>query len=55
MFVRLFYVSSLMACLCCAPAQAQNRNAPPGMFKDLDDAIAGDALIIHDKQLFIDD
>ena len=25
------------------------------MFKDLDDAIAGDALILHGKQLFIDD
>ncbi|MFN0195466.1 MAG: hypothetical protein ACKVT0_01870, partial [Planctomycetaceae bacterium] len=35
--------------------QAQNRTAPPGMFKDLDDEILGDALIVHDKQLFIDD
>ena len=25
------------------------------MFKDLDDAIVGDALILHGKQLFIDD
>ena len=36
-------------------ADAQHRQAPPGMFKDLDDEILGDALIIHDKQLFIDD
>jgi len=34
---------------------AQHRQAPPGMFKDLDDAIAGDAQIIHGKQLFFDD
>ena len=34
---------------------AQNRNAPPGMFKDLDDEILGNALVIHGKQLFIDD
>ena len=25
--------------------------APPSMFKDLDDEILGDALIIHDKQV----
>ncbi len=55
MFVRLFYLASLITCLCCAPAQAQHRKAPPGMFRDLDDAIAGNALILHDKQLFIDD
>ncbi len=36
-------------------AVAQNRQAPPGMFKDLDDAILGDALLIHGKQLFVDD
>lgn len=29
------------------PIQAQNRQAPPGMFKDLDDEILGDALLIH--------
>ena len=55
MFIRLICLSSLMTCLCCAPAHAQSRKAPPGMFKDLDDAIAGDALIIHGKQFFIDD
>ena len=33
----------------------QALEAPPGMFKDLDDAIVGDALLIHGKQLFIDD
>ena len=29
--------------------------APPGMFKDLNDQILGDAIIINGKQLFIDD
>jgi len=29
--------------------------APPGMFKDLNDEIVGDAIIIKGKQLFIDD
>jgi hypothetical protein len=30
-------------------------SAPPGMFKDLNDQILGDAIIINGKQLFIDD
>ena len=55
MFFRLIYLSSLITCLCCASAHAQNRKAPPGMFKDLDDEIVGQALLIHGKQLFIDD
>ena len=38
-----------------SPVLAQSRQAPPGMFKDLDDQIVGKALIIHGKQLFIDD
>ena len=29
--------------------------APPGLFKDLNDEIVGDAIIINGKQLFIDD
>src|SRR2546423_15103864 len=37
------------------PAQAQHRKAPPGMFRDLDDEIVGRAVVIHGKQLFIDD
>ena len=55
MVVRLLYPSSLMACLFCATAQAQSRQAPAGTFKDLDDEILGDAVIIRGKQLFIDD
>ena len=33
---------------------AQHRQAPPGMFKDLDDELAGGAIVLHGKQLFID-
>ena len=29
--------------------------APPGLFKDLNDEIIGDAIVINGKQLFIDD
>ena len=38
-----------------SPLLAQSRQAPPGMFKDLDDTIAGDTLVIHGKQLLVDD
>ena len=55
MVFRLFHLATAISCLCFVPAQAQSRKAPPGMFKDLDDVIVGDALIVHDKQLFIDD
>jgi len=34
---------------------AKSLKAPPGMFKDLNDEIVGDAIIINGKQLFIDD
>ena len=55
MCVRLISLASLLACLCCVPVQAQSRKAPHGVFKELDDEILGDALIIRGKQLFIDD
>lgn len=38
-----------------ALAQSGQREAPPGMFKDLDEVILGDAIVIEGKQLFIDD
>jgi len=38
-----------------APVRAQHRQAPPGMFKDLDDGVVGQAVFVHGKQLFIDD
>ena len=40
-----------LSCMLSAKAQ----EAPPGMFKDLDNATVGGALLIHGKQLFIDD
>jgi len=46
---------SLIVLFLPAAALAQSRKAPPGMFKDLNDEIAGDAILIHNKQLFIDD
>ncbi|MDA1316373.1 MAG: hypothetical protein O2968_23915, partial [Acidobacteria bacterium] len=52
---RNLWLSILTLLLSHAPLAAQSRQAPPGMFKDLDDEILGDALIIHGKQLFIDD
>ena len=55
MFARCFFLSILLTCLWPHSAQAQHRKAPLGMFKDLDDAIVGNALILHGKQLFIDD
>src|SRR3990172_3845575 len=33
----------------------QQREAPPGMFRDLDDESVGKAVILRGKQLFIDD
>ena len=55
MFARCFFLSILLTCLWPHAAQAQSRKAPPGVFKDLDDEIIGDALIVRGKQLFIDD
>jgi len=48
-------LSLMIACLMATSAVAQSRQAPPGIFKDLDDEILGDAQIIHGRQLFIDD
>lgn len=55
MFVRSTHLAWFVMCLVTVPAQAQFRKAPPGLFKELDDVIAGNALIIHARQLFIDD
>ena len=53
--LRCFHLALLVTCLGAASLQAQSRKAPPGMFKDLDDLVAGDAIIVHGKQLFVDD
>jgi len=55
MLIRLIFLSSLTACLCCATAQAQALKAPPGLLKDINDKTVGDAIVINGKQLFIDD
>ena len=55
MFIRLFFLSALTTCLCCAPAQAQALKAPAGLFKNLNDKTVGDAMIVNGKQLFIDE
>jgi hypothetical protein len=52
---RTKFISLLVVSLCSIMAHAQDRQAPPGMFKELDDETAGKALLIHGKQLFIDD
>jgi hypothetical protein len=36
-------------------AMAGMLQAPPGMFKDLNDEILGDAILVNGKQLFVDD
>jgi hypothetical protein len=48
-----FYLSLIL--LTSSFVHAQSRQASPGMFKDLDDEILGEALIIHGSQLFVDD
>ncbi|MFN0197508.1 MAG: hypothetical protein ACKVT0_12255, partial [Planctomycetaceae bacterium] len=55
MFIRTTLFSLALMFACCTSASAQSRQAPPGMFKDLDDEILSDALIVHGTQLFIDD
>ncbi|MFP6649326.1 MAG: hypothetical protein VB817_07685, partial [Pirellulaceae bacterium] len=55
MSIRCFHLSLLMTCLLVVSVKAQSLKAPPGVFKDLDDTIAGDTLILEGKQLFIDD
>ena len=52
--MRTLLTIGLVTCLCTSSLHAQFRKAPPGTFKELDDVIAGSALILHGKQLFID-
>ena len=51
---RLIPLTAFVMTFCAISAHAQSRKAPPGTFKELDDVIAGNALILHGKQLFID-
>ena len=52
--VRVAMLLVLVTLSLSSPALAQHRQAPPGMFKDLDDEIVGKAIVLHGKQLFID-
>lgn len=52
---RTAAVLALIALLSGVSLYGQVRKAPPGMFRDLDDEIVGNALVINGKQLFIDD
>lgn len=54
MFPRLATTIAFASLLFTYPLMAQHRQAPPGMFKELDDELLGKALVIHGKQLFID-
>jgi hypothetical protein len=51
MFTRSFHALILLTCLWPQAAHAQARKAPPRVFKDLNDAIIGDALIIRANRL----
>lgn len=56
MIYRLALIASFLVIVASEQhVRAQSVKAPPDMFKDLDDAIVGEALIINGKQLFIDD
>ncbi|MDP7637979.1 MAG: hypothetical protein QF577_10585, partial [Phycisphaerae bacterium] len=52
---RAMLVAAVLVCSMVVPVSAKSLQAPPGMFKDLNDEIVGNAIIIHGKQLFIDD
>ena len=51
---RFALVLALATLSLTSPLLAQSRQAPPGMYKDLDDEILGKAVLLHGKQLFID-
>ena len=52
---RAMLVAAVLVCSMVVPVSAGHLEAPTGMFKDLNDEIVGNAIIIHGKQLFIDD
>ena len=52
---RIAVLCSLVVVSLVSPLPAQSRQAPPGMFKQLDDEIAAGAIILRGKQLFVDD
>ncbi|MDP7162876.1 MAG: hypothetical protein QF792_05220, partial [Phycisphaerae bacterium] len=48
-------VAAVLVFLTSSVVSGKSLKAPPGLFKDLNDEIVGDAIIINGKQLFIDD
>jgi len=52
---KAMFLTACVALTITASAPGKSLKAPPGMFKDLNDEIVGDAIIITGKQLFIDD
>jgi len=52
---KAMFLTACAALTITASAPGKSLKAPAGMFKDLNDAIVGDAIIINGKQLFIDD
>ena len=52
---RFAVAFALANCWIISSIHAQSRQSPPGMFKELDDELVGDAILIHGRQLFIDD
>jgi hypothetical protein len=55
MFFRMVLVALLVLAANVSIVSGGTLSAPPGMFKDLNAEILGDAIIINGKQLFIDD
>ena len=51
MFSSLVFLLTILCACTTAPCQLK---APPGLFKDLNDEIVGDAIILRGTQLFID-
>ncbi len=54
-FAKVTLIAAVVVFSMVAPVSAKSLQAPPGLFKDLNDEIVGDAIIINGKQLFIDD
>jgi len=54
-FTTGMLIGAVVLLLTSSMASAKKLKAPPGMFKDLNDEIVGDAIILEGKQLFIDD
>jgi len=53
--MKVMLIAAVVVCSMTLPVSAKSLQAPPGLFKDLNDETVGDAVIINGKQLFIDD